>query len=198
MTTVVLMVRHASHDRLDRMLCGRMEGVHLSGQGLQEAEALGRRLAVRKMAAVYCSPLDRARQTADPIAHGQGLTVEVDPDLNEIDFGAWTGKPFDELRADPDWPIWNSERGTAQPPGGESMRACQARAVRTLDRLRERHPDQQVALVSHGDVIKTAIAHVLGLPLGHYDRFEVAPASVSTVVIGDWGAKVHTLNEVAP
>jgi probable phosphomutase (TIGR03848 family) len=196
-TTVVLMVRHGSHDRLGRILCGRMAGVCLSEEGLQEAETVGRRLAAQQLAAVYSSPLERARQTAEPIAARQGLEVEVEPDLNEIDFGAWTGKPFDELHADPRWPVWNSARGTASPPGGESMAQCQARLVRLLDRLQAQHADQHVALVSHSDVIKAAIAHVLGLPLDHYDRFEISPASISTVVLGDWGAKVHTLNEAA-
>ncbi len=197
MTTVVLMVRHASHDRLGRILCGRMDGVRLSEQGLHEAEDLGRRLAGRRIAAVYCSPLERARQTAAPIAQGQALEVEVDPELNEIDFGAWTGKSFDELHADPDWPTWNRQRGSARPPGGESMAECQARLVLALDRLRERHPNHEVALVSHSDVIKAAIAHVMGLSLDHYDRFEISPGSVSTLVMGDWGAKVQTLNEAA-
>ena len=78
------------------------------------------------------------------------------------------------------------------------MQECQARLVRALDRLRRRHPGEEVALVSHGDVIKAAVAHVLDLTLDRYDRFEIAPASVSTVVIGDWGAKVQALNEAAP
>jgi probable phosphomutase (TIGR03848 family) len=196
-TTVVLMVRHASHDRLGKMLCGRMPGVRLSEEGREEAEALGRRLSARRLAAVYASPLERARETAEPIARAQQLEVTVDPDLNEIDFGGWTGLPFEELHAEPAWPLWNSRRDLARPPGGETMLEVQARLVRFLERLRQRHAEAEVAMVSHSDVIKAALAHVLGLSLDHYDRFEISPASVSRVAAGDWGAKVHSINEAA-
>ena len=197
MTTVVRMVRHGSHDRLGKVLCGRMEGVTLSGQGLAEAQALGGRLAGRPLAAVYSSPLDRARQTAEPIAAAQGVPVQVDADLNELDFGDWTAMPFDRLHAEPSWPVWNQARGLSRPPGGETMLEAQTRLARFLERMRLRHPDAEVAAVSHSDIIKAAIAHVLGLPLDQYDRFEISPASVSTLVVGDWGAKVHSINEAA-
>jgi broad specificity phosphatase PhoE len=77
------------------------------------------------------------------------------------------------------------------------MLEAQGRLARFLDRMRRRHDGQEIAAVSHGDIIKAAIAHVMGLPLDHYDRFEVSPASVSSLAVGDWGAKVHGLNERA-
>lgn len=193
----MLMVRHGSHGLLGKRLCGRVPGVGLSDQGRAEADAVGRRLADRNLAAVYASPLERARQTAEPIAKAHDLPVQIEPDLNEIDFGAWTDKPLDELHADPAWPVWNRARGLSRPPGGESMLECQTRLARLLERLRARHPEQDIVLVSHSDVIKAAVCHVLGLPLDHYDRFEISPASITSLVVGDWGAKLHTLNEAA-
>lgn len=196
MTVTMLLVRHASHDRLGRVLCGRMGGVTLSEQGRREAEALGRRLAGRDLAAIYSSPLERTRETAQALAAPHGLAPEVDPDLDEVDVGAWAGRAFDELSGEPGWDLWNRARATARAPGGEAMADVQARVARCLERLRRRHAGQTVAAVSHGDVIKAAVAAALGLSLDGLHRFEIAPASVSTLVVGDWGMKVHDLNGV--
>ncbi|NEX92533.1 histidine phosphatase family protein [Caulobacter sp. 17J65-9] len=195
MTATVLLVRHASHDRLGRVLCGRMAGVILSDQGRREAQALGRRLADRELAAVYSSPLERTRETAEALAAPHGLTPELDPDLNEVDVGDWAGRAFDDL-AGPEWDRWNQARSGARAPGGEAMTEVQARVARALARLRDRHPGQTVAVVSHGDVIKAAVATALQLSLDGLQRFDIAPASVSTLVVGDWGMKVHDLNGV--
>ena len=195
MTTTVLLARHAAHDRLDRVLCGRMPGVSLSGEGRAQAGRLAERLARRHPTALYTSPLDRARETAAPLAARLGLDPRVAEGLAEIDVGDWTGRSFDELRGDPAWTAWNTRRSLARPPGGETMLAVQARAVGWLERARAGHGDETIALVSHADVIKAVLAHYLGLPLDQIGRFEVGPASTSTLVVGDWGAKVQALNE---
>lgn len=195
MTTTVFLVRHGAHDRLGKTLCGRMDGVGLSVEGRREAEILARRLAGQALAAVYASPLQRTRETAEPIAAAAGLPVSFDDDLLEIDFGAWTGKPFDELHGDPAWAVWNRARGVARPPGGESTVEVQARLSRWLDRARLQHPDDRIAAVTHSDVIKALIARTLGFSMDQHERLEVSPASVTTLVAGDWGMKVTTLNE---
>lgn len=197
MTTTVFLVRHASHDRLGKTLCGRTPGVSLSEAGRREAAVLGERLAQKAVTALYTSPLERTRETAETIAGRLGLEPRADEDLQEIDFGDWTGKPFAELEGDPAWAAWNHARGLARPPGGESMLEAQARLRRWLDRARAAHPDGRVAAVSHGDPIKALLAHALGLSLDQHDRLEVSPASVSAVAAGDWGMKVLSMNEAA-
>ncbi len=197
METVLVLVRHASHDRLGAVLCGRMTGVRLSETGRCEASALARMLMRHRLAAVLSSPLERTVETAVPIAEAQGLAVAVDEDLNELDFGAWSGRRFDALQDDPAWELWNRARSHGRPPGGETMVEAQVRAARCIDRVRRRHPGGTVALVSHGDVIKAALAHALGLPLDFHSRIEIGPASRSVLVAGDWGLKVHSINEVA-
>jgi len=194
-TTTVFLVRHGAHDRLGKVLCGRMDGVTLNDQGRTESEALAGRLKAEGLAAVYVSPLARTRETAAPIAEATALTPVEDADLLEIDFGDWTGKPFDELRDDPLWATWNTARAMARPPGGESMVEVQARLWRWLDRTRAAHPEQRIAAVTHADAIKALVAHVLGFSLDQHDRLEVSPGSVSTLVAGDWGAKILSLNE---
>ncbi|RAK60924.1 histidine phosphatase family protein [Phenylobacterium hankyongense] len=195
MTTTVSFVRHGSHDRLGRILCGRMPGVILSEQGRAEARGLAQRLSREPIVAIYASPLERARQTAEPIAEALGLPVQVAADLQEIDFGAWTGARFEDLDGDPAWGLWNQARTLARAPGGESMLEVQLRLRRWLDAACERHSGQLIAAVSHGDAIKAILAQVLGLSLDQHQRLEISPASVSTVAVGDWGAKVLGINE---
>lgn len=197
METILILVRHASHDRLGTVLCGRMPGVTLSEDGRREAQTLAHHLTRHRLTAVCSSPLERAVETATPIADAQGLTVTLDDDLNELDLGAWSGARFDALRGDPAWDAWNRARSHSRPPGGETMVEAQVRIARTIERLRQSHPGQTIALVSHGDVIKAALSHALGLPLDFHSRFEIGPASHSVLIAGDWGLKIHSMNEVA-
>src|SRR4051794_40495209 len=97
MSTTVYFVRHGAHDRLGRILCGRMEAVSVSDQGLAQAQAAARRLRGEPIAAVYVSPMTRAAETAEPIAAVHGLEPRTEPALDEIDLGAWTGALFEDL-----------------------------------------------------------------------------------------------------
>jgi broad specificity phosphatase PhoE len=146
--------------------------------------------------AIHTSPRNRTRETADAIGDACGVRNEVVPDLDEIDFGAeWCGRSFDELGADPAWRRWNENRAGAHTPAGESLATVRDRVAQHMRRAAADHPGAAVVLVSHADVIKTAITHHLGLPLATIDRLEVAPASISTLVVGAWGAKLLGLNE---
>lgn len=200
MATTVFLVRHAAHDRVDRILAGRMPGVVLGEAGRRQAERLAQRLAREegRIAAVQTGPLERARATAEPIAARLGLVAEVAEAMDEIDFGGWTGLGFDRLAEDPRWHRWNTARGAERPPGGESMAAAQARALRHIERLRATHPEAAVVLVSHCDVIRAVLAGFLGLPLDAWARFEISPASVSSLAVWEGGGKVLSMNEVVP
>lgn len=195
MTTTFLLIRHAAHGLLGRVLAGRTGGVHLSEEGRAQADRLAGRLGGEGIRLVQSSPMERAHETAAPIAAALGLEVEVAPALDEIDFGAWTGLGFDELDGDAGWTRWNTARGFARPPEGESAVEVLARLLAHVEALRERHPDETVALVSHCDVIRALLLHALGLPAEAYGRIEIAPASISRLVLGDWGARVEGLNE---
>lgn len=195
MGTTFLLVRHAEHALQGGMLAGRMPGVQLSARGREQAAALARWLGRWDIAAVQASPQHRAQATARPVAAELGLGVETVAALDEIDFGDWQGLDFDTLEDDPRWRHWNAERASARVPGGESMRAVQARIVSHLQRMCALHPDGALVLVSHADVIKAALLHVIGASLDAHGRIEVDPAGLSTVVLGDWGGKVVALNE---
>lgn len=192
--TTVLLVRHASHGDVGRVLTGRKPGVALAESGRREAARLAEHLRGTEVDAVYASPVQRAVETAEPVAAALGLPVRPSEALDEIDFGEWTGTAFSDLAADPRWDDWNRARQDGCPPGGEPMRAVQARVAAALDAWRERHPDGRVLAVSHADVIKAALCHVLGLSLDRHAAFDVDPASVSTLVVWSGGGKVVGLN----
>jgi probable phosphoglycerate mutase len=197
-TTTFFLVRHASHALLGHVLVGRGD-VSLGVDGMRQAESLGRRLSSENVSSLQSSPSRRARETAHPIADATGLSVNVTDAVDEIDVGEWTGRTFAELEGDRDWQHWCSARAVARPPGGESMAEVQERIVGHLDRTRSLQPEWRVVVVSHADVIKAAILYYLGLSLDAYDRIDIGPASITRLVVADWGAKVLSLNEsVAP
>jgi broad specificity phosphatase PhoE len=195
-TTTLFLVRHATHDRVSRILCGRIPGVRLGPEGRLQAEALAQRFARERIAVIVTSPLERARETAEVIAARLGMPVQVSEELDEIDFGDWSGNSFEALANDPAWHRWNASRSTARPPGGEPMSAAQTRIVGRIERVQEDYPDAGVILVSHCDVIKAALARYLGLSLDAYAHFEVSPASISVLALWPGGAKVIGMNEV--
>ncbi len=197
MTTTFFLVRHAAHDRVGTVLCGRMPGVTLGAPGKEQAQRLAHRFARETVASVQTSPLERAVETAEPIAARTGQPVEVCEAVTEIDFGSWSGVSFEVLAQSPGWAAWNTARFVSRPPDGETMLEAQARIVKAMERLRRAYPGRSVVLVSHSDVIKAALLYHLGLPLDAYSRFDIDPASISTLVVGDWGSKVIRMNEVA-
>jgi broad specificity phosphatase PhoE len=194
-TATILLIRHAAHVELGRTLSGRRRDVALSDEGLQQAEIVGDLLGVEPVAAVYSSPRERAYYTAREIADPHELQVQTIDDLDEVDFGEWTGMAFSQLEGDPAWTEWNEERATARPPGGESMAEAVERAAAALEALAAAHRGDTIACVSHCDIIRGVIARYLGLPLGNLLRFDIDPASVSRLALGGWGARIMTVNE---
>ena len=183
MTTTIHLVRHAAHELVDRVLIGRNTSIGLSGAGFQQAQALGNRFASSKLASVQSSPQLRARQTARPIAEMHGLPLEDAPEFDEIDVGTWTGRSFEELKHDSQWQVWNSQRDTARPPRGESMRELQCRVVDCLYHVAKTNGGEEVVIVSHAEPIRAAVLHYLQLSLDNFLGVQIAPASVTTLVM---------------
>lgn len=196
--TTFFFLRHGAHDRLGRFLDGRKPGVALSAAGRAQADRVARRLSREPVHRVFASPIQRAQETAAPVATAFGLPVETEPALEEIDFGSWAGQSFDDLQPSDHWQRWNSARSTARTPAGDTMRASQARLLDFIDARRLAAPDETCVLVSHADPIKGALCFYLGLSLDDLGRFEIAPAGLSRVDIEPWGARVTLLNETLP
>jgi broad specificity phosphatase PhoE len=194
MTTFYL-IRHAANDYLtENKIAGWLPGVHLNAEGRKQSELLAERLAHEPIRAIYSSPLERARETAEPLAAKLALPVQVSEGLGEIRFGDWTDQPVAKLDATPHWQRWNAFRSSTPAPKGDLMIDAQARIVREMIRLRGEHPSTAIALVTHGDPIKAAVAYFLGVPLDLFLRIQVDPASVSIIALDDHTAKVVRLN----
>jgi probable phosphomutase (TIGR03848 family) len=193
--TTFLLVRHGLHMLGSGKIAGRLPDVHLSPEGQDQAKQLAARLAERPIEAIYSSPLTRTRETADHIAQTFGLDVQEAPEIQEIDFGEWTGHGLDELRPQLRWKEFHEFRSGTQVPGGEWMFETQQRMVKFMLELRERHPEEHVVLVSHGDLIKSALAYFLGIPIDLFQRMEISTASLSVVTLAEYGPSVLCINE---
>jgi probable phosphoglycerate mutase len=195
--TLVLLVRHAVTPTTGVKLPGRAPGLHLSDDGRRQADATARQLGkLPKLTAVYASPLERARETALPIARVRGIALRIERDLAELDIGEWTGLSLKQASRKPEWTIVQRHPSGFRFPGGESFPEMQTRMTAALARLVARHPGEVIAAVSHADPIKAAVAHALGTPLDLFQRIVIAPASISAIAYRREGPAVLTVNSM--
>lgn len=193
--TLVLLVRHGRTPTTGTTLPGRAKGLHLSDVGRDQARHAAERIAALKdVAAVVASPLERTRETAAPIAAARGLKVTTDRGLLECDFGDWTGGELKALSKLPEWTTVQRYPSGFRFPGGESFTEMQTRICSTLDRLVAAHPGRTVVAVSHADPIKAALAQALGTHLDLFQRIVVSPCSISAVLYGPGGPTVLAAN----
>ena len=146
--------------------------------------------------AVYTSPLERAFETAEPLARSRGIDPQVVEDLGELRVGEWEGKSFAELEGGSEWLAYNRARSSVRPPGGELTIECQTRMVRTVECLVRAHSEECIAIVSHADPIRLLLCHFLGVPMDLLLRLEIGPASVSAVEVASWGPRVLCMNRM--
>lgn len=190
--TTVLLIRHGQTDAVGEWLAGRTEGVPLNQAGRAQAERLRSRLSSVNIAAIYSSPLQRAVETAGPLARERGLRIEPRLELSEVDFGEWNGERFERLATDARWTRFNTCRSMATVPRGERATDVQARVVHVLEDLRIAHPGGTIVCVSHADVIRLAVLYIAGAPVDFIHRFEIAPASVTGLALSeDFPALLH-------
>ena len=193
--TLVLLVRHGQTPTTGKVLPGRAAGLHLAEAGQQQAQRAAERIAqLTKVDAIYSSPLERARETAAPIAAARALKVQIDKGLVECDFGDWTGAELKTLMKLPEWNTVQRAPSTFTFPNGESFTAMQNRIVGTIDRLRAKHPGGVVVCVSHADPIKAAVAHAMGTHIDLFQRIVISTCSVSAIAYGMGAPVVLTVN----
>jgi broad specificity phosphatase PhoE len=185
-------------DAVGHKITGRLPGVHLNQVGRQQALGLPDRLKSFNIAAIYSSPLERAMQTAEPVAASLSIPVRKSEALSEFDFGEWSGMALSELQQRDDWKMFNLFRSSTRAPGGELMTEVQTRVVTELDRLGREHDGNTVALFSHADAIKAVLMHFLGMPVDHIQRLYISPASISIVRLHAWGVQVWAMNMMPP
>lgn len=195
--TTFFLVRHALHVLGPGILAGRIPGTRLTDEGHGQAVRVARWFERERVTAVHSSPQERTLETARPIAEQAHITVEIVPALDEVDFGEWAGNSFEMLERDPRWVLWNAKRDSASTPAGETMRDVAKRVVGHIEQVRAGDPAGRIVIVSHAEVIRTAVLHYLGLPFSAFTRIQIDAASISKLVFTDGGAAIASLNERA-
>ncbi|PRH77539.1 phosphoglycerate mutase [Streptomyces solincola] len=187
MATLILVRHGRSTANTDGVLAGWTPGVALDERGAAQAAALPGRLRDIPLAAVVTSPLQRCRETLAPLlAARPELAVHTDERIGECHYGDWSGRKLSELSGEPLMEVVQQHPSDAAFPGGESMRAMQARAVDAVRewnaRVEAEHgPEAVLLMCSHGDIIKSVVADALGMHLDLFQRVHVDPCSVTAI-----------------
>ncbi len=166
------------------ILSGRRPGIGLSEKGREQAEAAGRRLAELPVAAVYSSPLERCRQTAEAVAPPTACPSTTCPACSKPTTGNGPGRKIEELRGTELWKLVQMTPSAVRFPGGESVREMQSRIIGAVEGIVAAHPGQLVVAASHADPIKAVVAHYTGVHLDLFQRLFVSPASCTVLRFG--------------
>jgi probable phosphoglycerate mutase len=197
----VLLIRHGENEYTRTgKLAGWTKGVSLNDAGRQQAQALVERLKGAPINHVYSSPLERARETAAPLARARGLPVTIHPGLGEVQYGQWTGRSLKVLARTKLWRVVQQLPSAMRFPDGETMRGAQLRMVDAIDDIVRQHPSPKavLALFTHSDPIKMAVAHYLGMPLDLFQRLMIGTASVTVLRLGHGQPSLVKLNDTGP
>ena len=191
-----LLVRHGENNHVKTgRLAGRLPGVHLNDKGRQQAGLLAEKLASVPIKAVYSSPLERALETATPIAAALNMPVIENAGLIETDYGEWQNQKLKGLSRLKSWRLVQTAPSVMRFPAGERFADAQMRIANTLLNILPQHePKDVVICVSHADPIKLAVAYFIGLPLDMFQRLSVSPASVTVLALGESGGRLLALN----
>jgi probable phosphoglycerate mutase len=193
--TILLLIRHAVTDATGKRLSGSAPGIHLSSKGEKQAGQLAERMATIRLAGLYSSPLERCMETALPIAASRGIQVSPVPELQEVEYGRWTGRSIAQLVRTSMWKRVHQNPSSVRFPGGEALTEVQRRSVGALDSIAARHPRGTIAVVTHADVIRLVLAHYAGIHLDLFQRLVVSPASVSAVAFSDSVPRILRMND---
>jgi probable phosphomutase (TIGR03848 family) len=200
MTRIVLL-RHAhSLANAKAILAGRAPGVDLSDRGRKESQDVAKRLKEINFSLIRVSPMERCAQTIEPLLAQLSKSreakpiVEVESDLVEVDYGKWTGRKLAILSRDKAWKVVQNTPSAMYFPGGEGLLDVQARAMRALNSAANTPGKGAKLLVSHGDVIKSIVASVLGTHLDHFQKIVIDPASLTVLDFNGVDYRVLTLN----
>ena len=194
--TTLLLVRHGENDYLKQgRMPGRLSGIHLNKRGREQAAILAETLKMLPIQAIYSSPLERAIETAEPLAGSLGLAIQLRSGLMDTDVGEWQGMQLKKLRKNPLWKLVQEQPSQVRFPSGESFMELQERLVREIEAIRAIHKQKDVvAVVFHADPIKLVIAHYIGLSLDNFQKLTVSAGSVSVLVTGKSSGQLAALN----
>jgi len=190
----LLLIRHAMNDWVGKRVAGWTPGISLNEEGQTQAARLAEWLQSVPLEAIYSSPLERAVETADPIAISHGLDIEIRDSIGESRYGELDGKRIEEIFKSELWEQWLRHPSRTRFPGAETTYEVQVRVVAALEQILQDHPEGNIAVVSHADPVRVAVAHYIGLPLDLVGRLWVSPASVTTMRFDEWGPRLTHLS----
>lgn len=193
----IVLVRHATCPQMDAVLLGRTIDRPLDERGEGQARIVAKRLRSIADLIVEASPRRRARHTAGIIAALRDTVVRIVPQMDEIDYGSWSGRTFEALAADPHWRRWNKYRAVSRTPAGESIRDVQERALAHFRKLEQTVEGETVAIVTHAEVIRSVVLLALQVPIDDYCRYEIAPASLTRLTVEGGQLRLDSVNEQA-
>ena len=193
---LLLLIRHGENDYVKLgKFAGRLPGVHLNDKGLRQARELAEGLQPTPISAIYSSPLERAVETATPIAKAKGLKVIKEKGLIETDLGDWAGGEVKKISRSPEWKVVQYSPSRFRFPNGESFQEEQTRLVSAIEKIIHHHDKKDLlALVFHADPIKLVIAYYLGMPLDNFQRIACQTASVTLLNLSTQGAFILGMN----
>lgn len=193
---VILLIRHGENNFVGKRLAGHLPGVHLNENGIKQAQALAALLSQAPVTAIYSSPLERAMETAQPLADALALPVKTHDGLMEVNFGQWQGKTVKQLRRTKLWKTVQERPSAARFPGGDSFEEAQRRVVRALEEICAAGGEEDlIACFSHSDTIRLAAAYYLAMPLDAFQRVSVDTASITGLLLGSGMPRVLSLNQ---
>ncbi|PKN96914.1 MAG: phosphoglycerate mutase [Chloroflexi bacterium HGW-Chloroflexi-5] len=192
---IIYLVRHGRTDFIGKKLCGNLPGIHLNEEGRVQAQKAAGYLSNLPIKAIYSSPIERAMETAQIIGSKSGLEIDPVDFLREIHFGDLQGMGGKDLTDHPLWIKFNSQPGDIHFPNGESVSEVYDRVSKGLGLISQQYDkEDQIACVAHSDVLRLAVCWVLGLPLDHFHRLTIDPASISKIEITPELKKLRLLN----
>jgi probable phosphoglycerate mutase len=198
---LLLLIRHGENEYVKTgKMAGRLPGVHLNERGQKQAQALGEALKDVPIKAIYSSPLERAMETAAPIASARKMQIIQENGLIESNIGKWQGKSIKALRLTKIWKIVQNTPSRFRFPDGESFPEMQTRIASALERIIEKYnkPQDIVVVVFHADPIKLAVSHFLGLPLDNFQRLSCDTGSLTAIYASESGSNLVKLNQHPP
>lgn len=179
---IILLIRHGENDVMKTHLAGRLPGVHLNATGQNQARKLAKSLSAQPIRRIFSSPLERALETAAPLAGALGLPVLALDGLNEVDYGHWQGRSYKQLARSKLWTLVQNQPGQVRFPGGEMLTETQERVLAALNAMgAELQAGDALACFTHGDVVRLAAAACLKMDLNEFQRLQVDPGSVTAM-----------------
>jgi broad specificity phosphatase PhoE len=191
----IVLVRHAACPRLNSVLLGRSVDGPLDERGEAQARFVAQRLLKLPQLIVESSPRRRARHTAGIIASARDTTVRIVPQMDDVDYGRWSGQTFEALLADPQWRRWNKYRRVSRTPAGDSIRDVQDRVLAHFRKLQQEFDAETIVIVTHEEVIRSVVLLALQAPIDDYSRLAIGPASLTRLTVEGSQLRLDSVNE---